>query len=173
MATGDILGFLNADDVYEPGALQKIHQFFIENPGKQWAYGKCKIINEKGEEIQKPITFYKNILMSHYRLWTLLITDYICQPACFWRRSAMNEVGWFDESQHLVMDYEYWLRLGKKYAPGFLSVTLARFRIHRTSKSSTQFHKQFQEETLVAQKYTQNPLLHFLHKLHAHLKAPI
>jgi hypothetical protein len=107
--------------------------------------------------------------MSHYRLWTLLITDYICQPACFWRRSAMNEVGWFDESQHLVMDYEYWLRLGKKYTPSFLPLTLAGFRIHGASKSSTQFRKQFQEETLVAQKYTQNPFLHFLHKLHAGL----
>lgn len=167
MATGDILAFLNADDVYEENTLKKVHDFFTQNPEKEWVYGKCRIINAEGKEIQKPITLYKNILMSHYRFWTLLIINYICQPSCFWKKSAMEKIGLFDENQHLVMDYEYWLRLGKEFTPGFINSTLAAFRIHGSSKSSTHFQKQFLEETKVAKKSTSNKTLHLLHALHA------
>lgn len=169
MATGEIISFLNADDIYEKNALEQVHEFFRVHEKTQWAYGQCRIINAAGQEIQKPITAYKNFLMRHYHFWTLLITDYICQPACFWRRSAMETIGLFDENQHLVMDYEYWLRLGQKFHPGFIESYLASFRIHETSKSSTQFKKQFLEETKIAKKFTNNFFLHALHKLHATL----
>ena len=57
MATGDIVAFLNADDVYTDGALDKVVKYFKENPDCMWLTGYCKIIDENGKQI-------KNILQS-------------------------------------------------------------------------------------------------------------
>ena len=59
-ATGDVIAWLNADDIYLPGALAKVAQAFSD-PNTQWAYGQCIIIDPQDNEIRKPITWYKNL----------------------------------------------------------------------------------------------------------------
>ena len=54
-ASGDILAYLNADDTYEEGCFQKVARFFDQNHTVKWAYGKCRITNEDGREIRRPI----------------------------------------------------------------------------------------------------------------------
>lgn len=93
----------------------------------------------------------------------LLVLDYISQPAVFWRREVMDEFGLFDESQYYEMDYEYWLRIGKKYKQGFINDYLADFRIHTQSKTGQHFVRHYWQEFIVAKKYTQNPILLSLH----------
>ena len=111
IATGDIVAYLNSDDTYELNALQKVADFFIKNPDKKWVYGKCKIINEKDQEIRKPITAYKNWLLKKYSYKKLLTENFISQPATFWKKELHNEFGYFNESESLCMDYEFWLRI--------------------------------------------------------------
>ena len=55
IATGYIVAYLNSDDTYELGTLKKIAEFFQNNLGKKWVYGKCKIINEN--EVNFPVLF--------------------------------------------------------------------------------------------------------------------
>jgi glycosyltransferase involved in cell wall biosynthesis len=138
-ASGDIVTFINADDTYEQGCFQKVADYFEKTPGSKWVYGKCRIINENGREIHKMITWYKGIWQKSYSFNTLLIMDFISQPEAFWRRDLTEEIGLFDVSEHLAMDYDYWLRAGSKYRPGFIDEYLARFRLHRTSKSALGF----------------------------------
>lgn len=165
LATGDILAYLNSDDTYENGVLLKVAQFYGNNPEKKWFFGKCRIINENDREIRQWITAYKNLFLRRYSYQLLLILDYISQPAVFWTRGAMNEVGFFDESQYYEMDYEYWLRIGKEHRPGFINDYLADFRIHTESKTGNKFVKHYWQELEVAKTYTSNPLLLFLHFL--------
>jgi glycosyltransferase involved in cell wall biosynthesis len=166
MATGDIVTYLNSDDTYEPGALKKVAEFFKKNPDKKWVYGKCKIINENDAEIRKPITWYKNFLLKKYSYSKLLSENFISQPATFWKRELLSEIGYFNEDEHFCMDYEYWLRIGQKYPAGVIPEYLANFRYYSNSKSSSVNKKQFRDELRLARKFGKNyffPLL--MHKI--------
>jgi len=155
LATSDVVAYLNSDDVYEEGALEKTAIFFLSNPKAFWMTGKCTIVNEKTEDIRRPITMYKNLslkfLLSYF--W-LLCENPISQPATFWRRSIHDEYGYFDESEHLVMDYEFWLRIGQKYKCNFINESLAKFRWYENSKSGSRFIEQFKREEEIAKIYS-------------------
>ncbi len=164
LAKGEIFGYLNSDDTLEPGALKTVADFFTKNPKKRWVFGKCRIINEKDREIRKSITAYKNFWLNCYHYNTLLVLNYISQPAVFWRREAYEKTALFNNRYFWALDYDYWLRLGKRYPPGFINHYLANFRVHKRSKTSIGV-KNFLEEVEVAKKYTQNPLIIGLHYL--------
>lgn len=155
MATGDIIGWLNSDDTYTPHALATILQYFARKPEIMWAFGKCHIINQQNQEIRKWITSYKNLRLKHFNYDRLLQENFISQPATFWRKEAMNKIGYLDEKHHLVMDYEYWLRLGSHFKGGFINSYLANFRWYPSSKSGSSFRKQFAQDLDVAKKYAQ------------------
>ncbi len=135
-ASGDIFAYINADDAYEEGCFQKVADYFGKNPTIKWVYGKCKIINEKGLEIRKLINSYKYFWQKRYSYNRLLILDFIAQPAVFWRKELTDEIGLFDVEKQFSMEYEYWLKAGSKYDPGFIDDYLARFRVHPGSKGS-------------------------------------
>jgi len=163
---GAVLSFLNADDVYKKNSLMKVGQYFLNHPEIMWAYGKGDIISPDDKKIRSFITVYKNLWLWHFSYTNLLILNYISQMSCFWRREAAKEVGEFDESQFYVMDYDYWLRLGKKFKAGVIPAYLGSFRIVAKSKSSKGFVQQFKDEYSVAGRYTQNPTILSLHRLH-------
>lgn len=167
-ATGDIVSFLNSDDVYYPGTLQCAAKLF-QDQTVQWAYGKCRIINEHDVETNKLITWYKNIVGYFYQYWLLLVVNYISQPATFWRRSVLTEIGLINEQEHLVMDYDYWCRLGQNYPARHIRQYLAGFRLYGTSKSGQRFVQQFQQEYAIAKQYTHSRLILWLHKIHTML----
>lgn len=153
MATGDIVAFLNSDDAYSEGALDQVINFFQKNSQIKWLYGKCQIINEQDQEILTSITKVKNFLLRNYSYFKLLTINFISQPATFWRKEVMAELGYLDPKQFFVMDYEYWLRLGKKYPAGVINQYLANFRRYSESKSGSGYRRQFWHEWLVAAKY--------------------
>lgn len=165
LSTGDIMGYLNSDDVYENGALKRVSDFFLANPTTMWLTGRCKIIDEGDLEIRRMVTGYKNVLLSHYSYRVLLVTNPISQPATFWRRAVTQEFGLFDVNEHLVMDYEYWLRMGSKYPPAIIDDYLARFRVHQESKTSSSFLDTFKQEFTICKRYTHSTVLMTLHYL--------
>jgi glycosyltransferase involved in cell wall biosynthesis len=168
MASGDILAYLNADDLLLPDTLLKVARLFMEYPNTMWITGQCRIIDEDNREIRRLITVYKNLWLRLSRPGLLLITDYISQPATFWRASVMSEMGYLDESLHYVMDYEYWLRLYSKYPPMFIPEYLAAFKIHLQSKTTSTGHKNvfINEERVIIQRHTSSRSLILLHNLH-------
>lgn len=151
--TGDIVAYLNSDDILMPGALQKVSEFFKSHPSTHWVYGKCHIIDESGKEIRKWITSYKNLMCRRYTYNKILAENFISQPATFWKRKVYEEIGPFNEELKLVMDYEYWLRIGEKYDAGYIPEYLAGFRWYTQTKSGSLFHQQFKDELNVAKKY--------------------
>jgi len=50
LSSGEIIGWLNSDDIYYPGTLQKVLDYFNENPDRKWLYGQCKILNINGNK---------------------------------------------------------------------------------------------------------------------------
>lgn len=165
LASGDIVAFLNTDDIYEEGCFLKVADFFEKNPEVKWLYGKCRIVNQNGSEIRKPITWFRNFWLKRYGYNKLLIMNFIPQPAVFWRKDLTNEIGFFDVKDQLVMDYEYWLRAGVKYPPGFIPEYLAGFRVHPSAKTSVNPLRAWREGTNVAKKYTNSERLIMFRRL--------
>lgn len=166
---GEVLTYLNSDDLYKSGALSTIAEYFLKHPDVMWAYGKADIIDRDDKPMRGWITSYKNFWLAHYSFTTLLILNYISQMSCFWRKEAYKKVGEFDIKQHYVMDYDYWLRLGEKYGAGVINKYLASFRLVSTTKSTTGFLKQFNDEYEVAKKHTNSQVIRNLHFIHYQL----
>lgn len=164
MSSGHIIGWLNSDDLYEQGALEKVNAFFLNNPSCKWATGLCRIIDADDREARRYVKLYKNMLLRHFNGYnTLLTTNYISQPATFLRREAFTEFGFFDEKEDRVMDYEYWLRIGGRYAPCVVNDYLACFRVHAQSKTSGGFNKTFSDELKIARRYSKSGVINTAH----------
>ena len=163
--SGDIVAYLNSDDVYRPGALLRVAEEFDRHREALWLTGKCAIIDEEDREVRRPITAYKNLLLRRYSYSLLLVTNPVSQPATFWRRSAVEQFGLFNEDEHLVMDYDFWLRIGKENPPVVLDDYLADFRVYAASKTSRSFLTTFEREMVLAREHSDSALLNFLHRL--------
>lgn len=162
LASGDVVAYICADDVYEKDCFKKVADFFENNPDTRWIYGKCKVIDKEGLEIRKLITWYKNFWQRRYSYNKLLVLDFIAQPAVFWRRELSDEIGLFDVNALLCMDYEYWLRAGIKYDPGFIDDYLAGFRQHSQSESSVDFEGAARETLSFARRYARSEKRNYL-----------
>ncbi len=165
LCSGDIIGWLNSDDLFTRGALHKVAEVFQRNPDCMWLYGQCKIIDENDNEIRKWITKYKNINLSRFSYKKLLVENFISQPAVFLRRELIEELGKLNTTYHLALDYDLWLRFAKQYQPFVIRDYLASFRKHTQSKSESDYYKHFAEEYRIAKKFTRSPLILFLHWL--------
>jgi glycosyltransferase involved in cell wall biosynthesis len=153
IATGEILTFLNADDLYYPDTIQTVVNQFNNYPNRLWQIGFCPIIDENSIERDSWISTYKNFWISNYNYFYLLLENYICQPATFFRKKLLEENGYFSETENLCMDYEYWLRIGKKNKPIITKKALAKFRRMQNTKSNSSFEIQFKDDKRIAIEY--------------------
>jgi len=163
-ATGDVIGWLNSDDLYCDGALQRVTEAFAAAPAARWLCGKCRIINSEGRECRKAITCYKNWWLRRYSLRKLLIVNFISQPAVFFRRELIQEIGAPDRECEIAFDYAYWMRIATRHDPLIVDEYLACFRAHQESLSGANTVQQFREECKLAVKY--NPGLALVKPLH-------
>jgi glycosyltransferase involved in cell wall biosynthesis len=171
ICTGDIVTYLNSDDIYLPGCLEKVSRYFSKNNKFLWFTGKCKIINDNGFEIRRKITLWKNFwLYTGYNTGTsniiLPILNYISQPSTFFRREVLTKIGLFNNNYKFSMDLDFWLRLSKLSKPGFIDSYLACFRIQNTSKSANNYQEQINESMKIIKGYTKSKIILSLHKFH-------
>ncbi len=165
--TGEVVGYLNADDCLLPGSLHQVGQYFADHPNTLWLTGDCEIIDETGKSIQSSVALYKKFWRLINSMTVLSILNPIAQPATFWRREAQEVAGKFDESLNYCMDYDLWFRLFEQAKPVVIDQILAQFRIHASSKGGSAFELQFQEEIEVAKRYQTFLFIQALHQLHA------
>jgi glycosyltransferase involved in cell wall biosynthesis len=139
-ATGDILAWLNADDLYFPDTVEKAVSCFQAQPQTAWLYGCPRLVNADGT----PNAFrYHTFPWDYERL--LNFGCYITQPTVFLRRQVIDEFGLLDESLHYGMDYDYWLRIGKRYPPAFVPQVRAIVKIFAETKSRSGSYKRLME----------------------------
>lgn len=138
-STGDILAYLNSDDVYEPGVLTRVAEYFTGHPEVDLVYGDHSYMDEDSR-------VYGEFRAPDVQLNTLLLGNYVSQPSVFIRRSAWRKIGPLNNDLHYVMDYDYWIRAalaGLNFAKS--GTRHARMRIHAVSKTTGSEHKSWQE----------------------------
>jgi glycosyltransferase involved in cell wall biosynthesis len=155
MASGQVIGWLNADDMYLPGALARVGEAFAANPDALWATGRCRIVDGAGREIRKPVTTYKNLLLSHYSYSLYLTQNFISAPATFVHKRGHELAGLYDERFRISMDYDLFLRLGKLADPVVIEEELSCFRMAHeiASLSMSGFERQFREHAQNAREH--------------------
>ncbi|MBK8914677.1 MAG: glycosyltransferase [Phycisphaerales bacterium] len=152
-AEGDVVGWLNSDDVLKPGALQRVATAFREHPQCDWLHGDCDVIDADDREIRRWVSAYKRFFAKRYSYRSLLRRNFISQMTVFWRRRLMDEVGVLDPGLKLAFDYELWLRFAQRSSPLYIPERLASFRWYETSKSGANFSRQFIEDELIARRH--------------------
>ena len=153
LARNDVIGWLNADDVYLPGALARAGREFALDPEALWVTGPCLIVGADGEEIRSAVTRYKNLFLRRYSYRLHLVQNFVSCPSTFVRRSAFDRIGVLDERFKYSMDYDLWLRLGRLRPPVVVDEPLASFRMAEGSLSMTGFERQFAEHAQNAREH--------------------
>lgn len=162
LSHGEILAYLNSDDVLEPDAVEKAVVFFISHPGIDLVYGRAYLIDKAGI-----ITGFYNT--ADYSFKRLMFDNCICQPAAFWRREIAERCGPFDESLHFSMDYEYWMRLDRAGGKLFhIPDILARSRLYAETKTLSSREKIFQEIFTISERHAEFIDLNYFYGLWNH-----
>ncbi len=150
-ANGDVVGWLNSDDVLESGALARVARAFEAHPRVEWVHGRCTIIDEHDREIRRWMSAYKHFRCKRHTFQKLLLGEnYISQMTTFWRRSVHDQIGYLDPRHDLSFDYDFFLRLAKRGDPIYLEDTIAAFRWYNASKSGEGFARQLEQATEIA-----------------------
>jgi glycosyltransferase involved in cell wall biosynthesis len=172
-ATGDVVTYINADDVYEEGCFKAVADCYCKNLDALWFASRGPVIDEKGKEIAKPITAYKNFLLLLSSYTCLLSTNYLMQPSIFLTKGAYKKYGPFTGTDDFVMEYDLWLKIGKEKMPVVINKNLAKFRIEPSTKTKTLFADLLKQDELIVNKYTKNKIILFFHKFHNILRVII
>ena len=147
LATGDLLAWINADDVYEPDAFAKCLETMKRHPGRALYFGRCRIVDLEGHEIRRGITRFKNAFFPFSCRPLIQSINYVSQPAMFFTRAAYEKAGELREDLKAAFDYEFILRLWRcGGACAIPSPAISNFRWYPGSISGSTFRRQFQEE---------------------------
>lgn len=153
-ANGEILAWMNSDDVYCPGAMRAAVDFLRLHPDVALVYGRAELIDGDGATLL-PIPW------EDFDVPTCITRQRypIPQPAAFFRREAVQRVGLLDERLHYCLDWDYWIRIamaGLKISK--IPQTLARCRLHRDSKTVGELLKPNEEMVAWVDRFFSQPL---------------
>jgi glycosyltransferase involved in cell wall biosynthesis len=146
--SGDIVAWLNADDYYFPAALEQVAAFFERDPELDVVYGDAVHVSPDGYFLSYfyGIQEFDEIDLTH--------SCFICQPACFVRRSAYESVGGIDPTLQYTMDWDLWCRLssgGAKFM--YIHELLAAVRYYPGTKTLSSDWLRYKEIWRIERKY--------------------
>lgn len=126
--SGEVVAWLNSDDVYLPGALRRVLEHFDAHPETDVVYGDAQHVDADDGVIEPYYT-------EDWDFARLADVCYLCQPAVFFRRRVVERFGALDPSLRYCMDYEYWLRVGAVVPFVRIPGVLAGSRLYETNKT--------------------------------------
>jgi glycosyltransferase involved in cell wall biosynthesis len=147
-ATGEVVGWINSDDTYPPGAFDAVMSAFQKNPDVDFVLGDCDIIDESDRLLRSrksgPFNLRRLIRMG---------SSYVFQPSVFFKRKLLDQVGGCDITFHHGMDYDLWCRMGQVAKTLYLRRPLSNWRFQEESKSCSQRHISLEEGRKIRQRY--------------------
>jgi glycosyltransferase involved in cell wall biosynthesis len=132
LARAPLIGWLNADDVYEPGALAQVVQFFRAHPQAVLVNGQLARVDSDGKPLEFLPARSSRFWLRHF-WWRWY---WLNHPSTFYRKSLFDEVGPIDASLHYAMDYDFYLRASQRHEFHDIDVLTTRMRVHPEAKTS-------------------------------------
>jgi glycosyltransferase involved in cell wall biosynthesis len=153
-ATGDILCWLNSDDILLPGALLAVGKLFATHPEAEVLNGGGFVIDEDGEPLLDGFWTYSEGVAATYGRLKWYGQDGIFQPATFWRRTAYEAVGGINPDLYFLMDKDLFVRLAQRRRFVRVRRLLACFRLHASCKSRLHEERRLTEEVWFRARYS-------------------
>jgi len=149
-ASGDVLCFLNSDDLFEPGSLREVGEFFSQHPGADAVYGNALLIDANGNGLrpQKEIPFSRFIFLHTY--------NYIPSMSMFWRRSIYDRAGGFNPAFQMAFDADLWMRFSDHGTIKHVARQWSRMRFYPEQKSQRLKEITIREDMQVRARYWAN-----------------
>ena len=141
-ARGEIVAWLNSDDLYLPGAIARAVTAFSTHPKAGLVYGDALSIDETG----RPFNLMKQ---GNWGLEDLLAFRILTQPAVFMRRSVLEQAGYLDWSYHMLLDHQLWIRMARLAKMIYVPQLWAAARFHKGAKNLAQAARFGEEAYLV------------------------
>jgi glycosyltransferase involved in cell wall biosynthesis len=151
-AQGDILGWVNADDLLRPSSVELAVTALLENPSCGAVYGDSIYIDEEGHFLEP----YPTRAFDYEKLVTET-ENFISQPSVFIRAHLLHQIGFLDENLHYVMDYDFWLRLGCVKSMLYIPVDMAALRLHTQAKTIQSMQHFSNEFSFIFERLISNP----------------
>ena len=131
-ATGEIVGWLNSDDLYYPGAIREAVAAFQAHPEASFVFSDVESIDGEGKA-------FNLMRYGDWKLADLMAFNIIGQPGVFIRREVLEQAGYLDLSYNYLLDVQLWLKMARIsepfYAPGKV---WAAARLHEKAKNAAQ-----------------------------------
>jgi glycosyltransferase involved in cell wall biosynthesis len=149
MARGEVVSWLNSDDVILPGAISHAVRAFEQNPRLGAVYGEGYQIDINGNVKGRfPAT-------EPFNLWKLVyLYDYILQQTTYFRRTIFEEIGYLDEDLHWGMDWDLFIRIAKRYPIEYIPVYMGCIREYAAAKSFAGGAKRFRELVRIMRRHS-------------------
>lgn len=142
MANGEIIGWLNADDTYEPGTIEKAIRHLLACPDADGVYGQLRIVDKNGDliHVSGPVQYtYEDVLLSG---------AVVPQQSAFWRRYVTEQVR-LKVNLHFALDWDFWLQALSAFNFVAVAGCVGNLRLVEGSKTSTRLAQFWPEELRV------------------------
>ena len=148
-ARGEIVSWLNSDDILFPGAVSRAVRALELAPHAAAVYGEGYLMDAGGRLTRRfPAT-------EPFNLWKLAyLSDYVLQQSTFFRRTAIEEVGWIDEDLHYALDWDLLIRLGKRFGLEYVAEDFGALREYPEAKSFAGGRRRIEEIRRVLERHT-------------------
>jgi len=128
MAESEIIGWINSDDYYANGAIDRVSDLFKEDPNLMMVYGLAQHVNLFGEVLGPYPTLPPSTSIDAFR-----DGNFVCQPTIFFRKELLSQVGLLDDSLKTAFDFDWLIRIFKCLLPrqiGYINQIQAYSRLH-------------------------------------------
>jgi glycosyltransferase involved in cell wall biosynthesis len=150
---GEVVTWLNSDDVLQEHSLLTIGHYFVENPTCEFLAGLSEIRDVTGTEILWPVN---DLPLSLTELLEYPLGRYLAQPSVFFTRSTLAAVGRLNEQLHYAMDLDFWLRIAEHHRIEILPQKLSWMRMHDNAKTFRENVRVYTEVESIINRYRSN-----------------
>jgi glycosyltransferase involved in cell wall biosynthesis len=147
-ASGEIIGWLNSDDLFHPNTLHRVANYFKDKNYRKIIYGEGTYLLDKYQLSIKNTT--ARLSQKH----PISLCDFIIQPSTFWGRIVVEEVGELEEDLHYGFDWDWFIKAHNKNIPfQMVRESFSVYRIHAEHKSSAGGDKRIKELAKIFKKH--------------------
>jgi len=152
MSFGEIIGVLNTDDYYEPGAFHTVAKILDDSKDIFVVVGNCNIVNEKGKliRVNKPKVKFEQMLQPWRYQFPYNASAY------FYYKDIHEIIGMYNVKSGVSYDYEFLLRLAKKYKLYYVNKILGNFRYYQGTETFNNRENNLNDQIRIGRPYWGN-----------------